>query len=85
MFSPSLVEINMSTQYLSVKGKEKTFNLFPKPNSELKMLNRAVLYIYVDALVIFNKRGDRLLYRRTRVVSGIVRKTFINECRSSIY
>jgi hypothetical protein len=25
------------------KGKEKTFNLFPKPNVELKMVNRAVL------------------------------------------
>ncbi|WP_392480878.1 hypothetical protein [Nostoc sp. C110] len=45
----------MQPQYLSVKGKrgkgkEKTFNLypltfnlFPKPNSELKILNRAVL------------------------------------------
>ncbi|ODH00122.1 hypothetical protein A4S05_34645 [Nostoc sp. KVJ20] len=36
-------------QYLSGfgekgKGKEKTFNLFPKPNSEFKMLIRAVLH-----------------------------------------
>jgi hypothetical protein len=34
------------SQYLSgfwEKGKEKTFNLFPKPNAELKMVNRAVL------------------------------------------
>ncbi|EKF04950.1 hypothetical protein FDUTEX481_01114 [Tolypothrix sp. PCC 7601] len=49
-------------QYLSVKGKrgrgkgqEKTFNLFPKPNSELTILNRAVLTSHESM-----KRGAKL-------------------------